>query len=225
MSWHHRRRHARLLNAIASVVDRMEMYTRMPLNVTAMSVVSGVWLLVYYVFTFSSMVVFGQEAISGREVVYYLLLNGAICTVFAAVLQVRDLVGLLADVQTACVETLTVVVVDDEIGDQAVVLLSDVQRCAEDIMRCFGGHLLLCKARDFIFLTTIAFYIISEMAFKGSGPDWIMFHFMLTYLAPIVLNELLLVRAFGRLDRGMESFKRALSERKCLADERIGVGF
>lgn len=199
LSWHHRHRHARLLNSVAAICDRS---AALGGTVRALNAQNLACLLVYNIGGLSTIALLLAAVSSVDLVTYIWLFQAGMCTVWAAMLHVRDLALLLADAHRASAATVAAANTSEQC-DQALDRMADVRRAVAQLAQCFGWQLVLCTAKDVIILTTMSFYMVAEAVFWQNESVGTLLYFLFAYLLPIVVNMVLVVRAFERLQRQM----------------------
>lgn len=210
-----RHAHARLLNCIATVYDRLETM-RTPnggkqRNLQSLNVLNATLIGVYSAWAIAATCIASNlpDGIYGYAyLVMYVLGMG---TVLLAVLHVREVALLLGDVQRACIVAARPMAGRNGMWrcDRALSTLNDVHQLRDDFEECFGGVMLVCDTKDV--LTTMSFYLLSDIVFESGIGSWNLWLIVIMFVVPILVTNGLAFVTFDRLEEQSQLLQRYLA--------------
>lgn len=228
LSIFNRHRHARLLNNIAAVYDRVveltcfqPRYTRHLRCIHTLNCIDAGILSVCMLFGSVADVYFSPDDKSALDDTFLCIYAVGQLTLRTAMLHVRDLLLVLTDVQRVCEANMSaeddedVSGCDEDLLDVGVALLDEVRYCIVEVADCFSGLLIVWTCKEFIVLATGLFLIVAEFELLNAYQLWNMIIILASYVMPVILNMVLIVSAFERAERFVNTTQRMIVRQEC----------
>lgn len=212
-----RHAHARLLNCIATVTDRLEtMQTPnggKQRNLQSLNVLNGTLIGAYSAWAIAATWIVSNLPDGIYGYVYLVIYVLGMATVLLAVLHVREVALLLGDVQLACIVAARPMTGRNGMWrcDRALSTLNDVQQLRDDFEECFGIVLLFCGTKDVVILTMMSFYLLSDIVFEGGIGSWQLWLIVIMFVVPIFVTNGLAFVTFDRLEEQSQLLQRYLA--------------
>lgn len=210
-SWHNRRQHAQLLNAIAQIYDRMCAQAGQPIgHLSRRSALHFIWIAYQVIGSFVPLgSVLGDYRVPVGDKIYYILFYVGILTMIVFVTHVHDMVQLLNEVHSGA-----------RLAERITCMhFHEIQEIIEQLEPCFGTQLFLCIAKDFVVLTTVAFFLVLDTSKPVRGQK---LYFFAMYAVPAFVHGVFISQSFGRLENEVAGMQRAIGRQTSDSDAEVG---